>query len=471
MKYRKFGRTNKNISVISLGGGFGGLEFNSQKDIDKCVELVIAASKKGINYFDTAPTYAKGKSETIFGLAFKHISNEYYVSTKSRFEMDPSADALRCRLECSLNSLGTEKIHFYHIWSVMNAEHYKNVKKPGGPLEGALKAKEEGLIEHLCVSLHCSSELTEIIINDGYFDGITIGYNILQDRFREKEIEIAYEKGFGIAIMNPLNGGIIPRNPEIFSYIKKFEDDTVSAAALRYIIHNREVTTILSGMTNIEELNENLKAVEDERVLDEKYLENIRQSNPIKNKMLCTGCGYCLVCPDKIEIDRLMREYDRQKLLNYDLEEFYLRLKYNHGFHFGQLFNCKGCGLCEKRCTQHIPIIKRIQEINTYNQKLRNFLEFLEPNVAIYGTGSFAQDIIQRYEDAFGKIDFNIFIFDSNPEKWGTCFYNNFRVYSPNEIIKFGIKKMIIATKAYYEEIYEKLKHLEKNGVTFIFPY
>jgi hypothetical protein len=91
--------------------------------------------------------------------------------------------------------------------------------------------------------------------------------------------------------------------------------------------------------------------------------------------------------------------------------------------------------------------------------------------VGIYGTGSFANDILVSYESAFGEIDFPVFLFDSTPSKWGTAFKEKFLVYSPDDILALNVKKVIIATRGYYKEIYNQWKHLERDGVEFIFPY
>ncbi|MCL2185401.1 MAG: aldo/keto reductase [Treponema sp.] len=470
MKYKNFGQTDKNVSVIGLGGTFPENLFFNNDDIDKAVKLVMSASEMGINYFDTAPDYAKGKSEFVFGLAFKQMKKEFFVSTKSNYYSDPTSDLLRRRLDNSLKILGLEKINFYHIWSIMNLEEYNNIKKHGGPLWGALKAKEEGLIEHLCFSTHCKAEETEIIINEGYFEGVTITYNVLNANYFERGLIAAYNKGLGIAIMNPLGGGLIPRNPETFAYLKEFHDDTVSIAALRYLINKKEITLTLTSAENVDQLNENIKASDDDRILDEKYYERIKYNTSDKYSSFCTSCLYCHGCPAKLDIRVLMMEYDQFILFNKNPDLLYSNVNIYWAYSYKKQPKCIECGICEKKCTQHLPIIKRIKEIYKINEKLIDFLKQITPDVGIYGTGSYTKEIFDRYENELGKIDFNIFLFDSNPEKWGLTYRDKFRIYSPDDILKLGIKKIIIATKTYYNEIYEKLKYLEKEDIIFILP-
>jgi len=155
MIYKEYGKTGKKVSAL----GFGGMRFNKEeydKDIEKCADIVRYASSKGINYFDTAPGYCEDKSEIIMGAAFKNMPNPFFVSTKSNYWSDKTADDVRRRCETSIERLGVDKINFYHMWCIMNMEHYRNVMAPGGPYEGALKLKEEGLIDHICISTHAT---------------------------------------------------------------------------------------------------------------------------------------------------------------------------------------------------------------------------------------------------------------------------------------------------------------------------
>ncbi len=471
MRYKQYGRTGKNLSVIGFGGTYSGCNTWNADVFEKCVELAVIANEKGINYFDTAHTYANYKGEHILGRALKRMKNEFFISTKSKYDEDPTADALRRRLETSLKTLDVDKIHFFHIWTVMDIEQYRNIKKPGGPLEGALKAKEEGLIEHLCFSTHCTGEEIEEIVNDGYFEGVTIGYNVLNSKYREQGIAAAHEKGLGVAIMNPLGGGFIPQNPNIFSYILEFQEDTVSMAALRFLLNKDEITLALTGASTLEQLDENISVADDGKTLDRRYYERINANFSEKFVSLCTGCRYCQGCPANLEIPKLMMEHDRYLLSNKNAERLYWNLKINWDFRFGEQFPCKECGICEKKCTQHLPIMQKIAEINDANLKLRQFLEHIEPNVGIYGTGAFTNDIVVQYENGLGEIDFAIHLFDSDPQKWGTSFNDRFTIYSPDEILTLGVKKIIVATRTYYKEIYKRWKHLEKDGVEFIFPY
>ena len=145
---RPFGITGKEVSVL----GFGGMRFGP--DDDRGAELVRHVLASGINYIDTAPTYCDSRSESIIGRGIRGWKGVFYLSTKSTFGQDPTADAVRRRIEISLERLGVETITFFNMWGVNSLGLFREVMAPGGPFEGAVRAREEGLVEHICISTH-----------------------------------------------------------------------------------------------------------------------------------------------------------------------------------------------------------------------------------------------------------------------------------------------------------------------------
>lgn len=361
MQYKEYGKTGKKVSVI----GFGGMRFRKEdyeNSFEKAAMIVRKASELGINYFDTAPFYCDDKSEEIMGEAFKNMPNPYYVSTKSMINNEPTADDVRKRLEKSLTRMGLEKINFYNMWCILNLEQYQKVMAPGGPYEGALKAKEEGLIDHIVFSTHCSGEEIEKIVNEGYFEGVTLGYNAINFPFRQKGIEAAYKKGLGVVTMNPLGGGIIPQNAEFFNYIKHNPEDTVVQSALKFNVSHKEITVALAGIGSIEELEENIKAGDNFKVLDDNQMKAMADKLTNSMNTLCTGCGYCKQCPVDIDIPKFMDAYN-QYMLTKNVDIIKGRLKYQWNIDIKDAAKCIKCGKCEKLCTQHLPIIERLEFI------------------------------------------------------------------------------------------------------------
>ncbi len=361
MKYREYGNTGKNVSVI----GFGGMRFGA--DEDYAVEVVRHANSLGINYFDTAPFYCNDRSESIMGKAFKKMPADFYVSTKSSINSDSTADKVRWRIENSLERFGLEKINFFHMWCIMDLKQYERVMAPGGPYEGALRAKEEGLIEHLVFSTHCKGEDIRRIIEDKVFEGVLLGYNVINHNYRQAGVEAALEHKLGVVTMNPLGGGLIPQHQNYFSFLKQYENETVSQAALRFNAYQRGITVSLAGMGTIEEVNENVRTLENPIEFSEGKLQEIQDRLGDGFNNLCTTCGYCLKCPKKIKISTYLEAYNLMLLDN----EAAMHRHFNWFKEKGRLKDtdilpseCIACGVCEGLCTQKLPIIERLKEIS-----------------------------------------------------------------------------------------------------------
>ena len=362
MQYKQYGKTGKNISVIGCGG-MRFLKDGENYDLDKCAAVVQKANELGVNYFDTAPGYNQDMSEIIFGHAFKNMPKPFYVATKSNLT---DGNAVRKQIETSLKRFNLPKIHFFHIWTIKSLDEYKVRMKKGGAYEGALQAKKEGLIEHLVFSTHCTGEEIETIVKDGVFEGVTLGYNILNFPFRQQGIKAAYEHGMGVAVMNPLSGGIIPRKPEIFDYIKNPDDKDVTAAALRFLVAHKEITTSLCGMATIEEVLEDVKAGESIKAFPESKKEEIKKRLSHSMDKLCTGCQYCAGCPEGVAVAKHMLAYNQTILDNRG--RYFDFMKWHWDMSPDQVDACNECGACEKKCTQHLKIIQRLKEISKWSK-------------------------------------------------------------------------------------------------------
>lgn len=360
MIYKPYGKTGKQVSAI----GFGGMRFPGGCTLEEGAKVVRRASELGINYFDTAPFYCDDRSEEIMGEAFKNMPNPFYVSTKSGIGSEPDADAVRKRIEKSLTRLGLEKITFHHMWCIMDLEHFKKVIAPGGPYWGALKAKEEGLIEHIVFSTHAKgSEIAEMV-KQGYFEGVTLGYNAINFPYRQEGIKAAHEAGLGVVTMNPLGGGIIPQNAEYFSFIKEKQEESVVQAALRFNASHEEITVALSGMGTVEEVEHNVKAIQHLKILSDDKIIDLKEKLRGDMDQLCTTCQYCKKCPVDIDIPKFLQLYNLRVLKGTEG----VRDKYKTMLQWKEIKadepmpgDCIACGKCEKLCTQHLDIIERLK--------------------------------------------------------------------------------------------------------------
>lgn len=364
MIYKPYGKTGKMVSAL----GFGGMRFKDDCSIEEGAEIVRYANSLGINYFDTAPNYCKDRSEDIFGEAFKNMPGEFYVSTKSSLGSEPDSDSVRRRIENSLKRLGIDKINFHHMWCIMDLNHYKKVMAKGGPYWGALKAKEEGLIDHLVFSTHASGEEIRIMVEEGYFEGVTLGYNILNFPYRQEGILAAHQHGLGVATMNPLGGGLIPENQEYFSFIKQNQNESVVQAALRFNASHECISVTLSGMGSKEEVKHNVDAVKNLTILKNSQIETLKSSLRQDMNQLCTTCQYCKHCPKGINIPKYMDLYNYYVLKGINgIKEMYESLSKYGDIDFEKDMapsDCIGCKKCETLCTQKLNIVDRLDWIN-----------------------------------------------------------------------------------------------------------
>jgi predicted aldo/keto reductase-like oxidoreductase len=358
MIYKEYGSTGKMVSAI----GFGGMRFpktDTGYDLDYCAEMIHEAGKLGINYFDTAPYYCDDKSEDIFGHAFKKMKDDFYISTKCSAWKGSN---LRASLEKSLKRLNVNKIDFFHVWCVLNMDDYEKRMAPGGPYQELLKAKEEGLVDHICISTHCTGKEIAEIASQGKYDGILLGYNVINYKYRLAGLEAAYANKTGVVTMNPLGGGLIPENPDYFSYIMDENDNDVIDSAIRYNASHKEISVVLTGMDSIEHVRKNCSNLE----LSEDYVQKTRlkadKFTLESHDSLCTGCRYCEHCPEDIPVSKFMLAYNKTILKDDATLKSMIKMHWRIPPELAD--KCIECGLCEKKCTQHLPIIERLKYIS-----------------------------------------------------------------------------------------------------------
>ena len=366
MYYKNYGNTDMKVSAVGLGTMRYDEEDIKAGRLEKCAEIPLYAYEKGINYWDTAPNYCDDKSEIVTGIALSQVDrSKVYVTSKTNFNTlqmgeHPTKDAFRKRLELSLERLKTDYIDFYHMWCMLSLESWeKHMEALYGFFEDA---RREGLIRNIVFSSHMQGNDIETVVESGKFKGMLIGYNALNYKFRQSGIKAAYRKGMGVVVMNPLGGGMIPANPESFSYLTKGTDLTVPQAALRFVASHKEITVTLAGCTTKAHIDDAVKAVED---LQEKPAEEIvkqYEGEGVALNNLCTGCAYCKGCPKDIPIPKYMDAYN-QKILTGDEKEILSRMDNHWDITKEGAAECIACGRCEKECTQHLPIIERLKEI------------------------------------------------------------------------------------------------------------
>jgi hypothetical protein len=361
MIYNQLGSTGKQVSAI----GFGAMRFAKdeyENDLDKCAELIVKACEMGINYIDTAPGYCDGMSEVIVGRAVSMLKNKPYISTKCGLWNATDASGAREMIEMSLKKMKVDTITVYNMWCIKTLGEYRQMTKKGGIYDGILKAKEEGLIEHICCSTHADGDTIAKVVADGKVDVVTLGYNALNFAYRRQGVKECHAKGLGVVVMNPLGGGVIPQYSEKFGFIKTSPDQTLVTAALKFLIGHPEISITLPGIANETELAECVAAAEDVAPVTEERIEEMRQSLNEKLNTLCTGCAYCDECPSGVPIPMLMDAYN-SAILSGDINSVVNRLRWHWDLTPKAAAGCIKCGYCEPLCTQNLPIIERLTEI------------------------------------------------------------------------------------------------------------
>lgn len=366
MIHRPYGTTGIDVSAI----GFGGMRFPDQKNVEACAELVHCAYDKGVTYFDTAPGY--GESEVLFGEAFKEMKKTraekpFYVSTKT-FAKTP--DTIREELERSLDRMGLDSVDFYHMWCIIDLENYE-LRKAEKALEGFAKVKEEGLAKHIVVSSHMTGSDIGVMLRDYPFDGVLLGYSVMNFAYREKALEAAAELGRGVVVMNPLGGGLIPRYPDRFDFVRTPKDKTVAQGAIRFLLGDERITSVLVGFSNTDEVNEAVEVADTFTAPAPGIKEEIRAKLKESFNELCTACGYCDNCPRQIPVPKMMDAYNHLVLTG-DGKKAVNRMNYHWGIkpESDYLTACIECGQCEADCTQSLDICNRLRILRDEAEKV-----------------------------------------------------------------------------------------------------
>ncbi len=368
MQYRQFGNTGLKISAL----GFGAMRLPSTNvdgknvfDIDESIRIIHRAIELGVNYFDTAPYYCDRESEGIVGKALKGYRDKVLLSTKNPIENASGAD-WRKRLELSLKNLDTDHIDFYHMWGISWDAYTEKIDVKDGPMAAAIRAKEEGLIKHISFSFHDKPENMIKIVDTGNFESVLCQYNLL-DTANEAAIAHAASKGLGVVIMGPVAGGRLGQPSEAILKLMNGKLDSSAEIALRFVLANPNVSCALSGMGSMAMVEENARTASDDAPLSTEELGKINaamEQNKKLAELYCTGCNYCMPCPQEINIPlnfQLMNYHRVYGLTEYAKGE-YAKIGTVEWLKGKKASDCIECGICEKKCPQKIAIRKQLKE-------------------------------------------------------------------------------------------------------------
>jgi predicted aldo/keto reductase-like oxidoreductase len=346
-------------------------------DVQKSVPLWRRGIDLGINYIDTAHVYIKGTSEVAVGQAIKGYDREsLYLATKIPVheEKDAQPDVWRAKLEESLRRFDTPYIDFILFHGLRWGEFEGHVSKPGMTLDQARKAQSEGLVRHICFSSHDTTENVIKLINTGEFAAMLVQYNFL-DRHNEPAIARAADQDMGVAIMGPVAGGRLATPQGIVVDQEGMLQVKTPELALRFVWNNPGVSVALSGMNEMAQIEENVAAAERAAQMNEAQVAEINrliQKNQKLADLYCTGCGYCIPCPNQVNIPENFRYMNWYRIwgLEEEAKKAYAKLSEQGAWTpwAGRIKGlnaqaCMQCGECEPKCPQNIPIIEQLQEV------------------------------------------------------------------------------------------------------------
>ncbi len=263
MLYRKVKKTGWDISALS----FGCMRF---KDEASAIAAVDRAVELGVNYFDVAPAYSGDRAERWLGLGLQGHRDRVILAAKSSpgnggdglGEYNPAtgfgirtADQTRRQIERSMEIMGVDHLDMYQLWAAHSEEVFREALKPGGFMEGVLKAKEEGLFDFIGMTTHSGSEEIIRFLKDSpyEFDMVTLSYHFV-DASRTEAIDYCAERGIGVVAMNPLGGGRYVRPaPLLNDLASEIGFDSLAEPALRFVAHTPGITSALNGISSGEQ--------------------------------------------------------------------------------------------------------------------------------------------------------------------------------------------------------------------------
>lgn len=381
MELRKFGNTGMEVSPLGFGVmrlpmKDGGKTVNSntidQVDVEESIRMIRHAVEQGVNYFDTAYNYVSGYSERILGQALAGgLREKVYVATKSPAWLYKAPEDFDRFLDEQLERLQMDYVDCYLLHS-MNGGSWKKTQR-NNAVEGMKRAKASGKARNIGFSFHDDLELFEEILNAADWDFCQIQLNYYDQDYQAglKGMRMAAERGMAVVVMEPLRGGLLVDLPKEAQ--AAFDESGYGRSnvewALDWLWNMPEVSCVLSGMSTMEQLDQNIVSMqkaapgmfsEDEAAV----VARAKAALDARAAVPCTGCNYCVdMCPNKIAIPYNFRAYNMGVLYDdMDLARDFYR---NEVSSYGRSAeHCTSCGSCEEICPQHIAISEWLPKVD-----------------------------------------------------------------------------------------------------------
>lgn len=359
---------------IKKNFGFGCMRLpmkDGEVDTAEMNRMVDAFLDAGFNYFDTAHGYLQGKSETALRdcLTSRYPRDRYVLTDKLTANFFKTEADIRPFFESQLKACGVEYFDLYlmHAQGLTNYDHFKACRA----YETAFALKAEGKIRHVGISFHDRAEVLERILTEyPAIEAVQIQFNYLDYDDPAVQSRRCYEvcRRFGkpVIVMEPVKGGSLVNLPDdALAVLEGLRGGSPASYALRFAAGFDGIRMVLSGMSNMEQMRDNISFMKDFRPLDETELAAVRRVQEIfrsKNLIPCTACRYCIDgCPRHISIPDLFAIMNTKHIhhdwnANYYYDEV-------HTAPGRRASDCMKCGKCEQVCPQHLPIRRLLEDV------------------------------------------------------------------------------------------------------------
>ena len=369
-------RKYKNTQVPLLALGCMRLPMKGENvDQQELDRMVAYCMEHGVNYFDTAYMYVDGKSEIAIGKALKKYSREdFMLADKSPIYKTKSREDVRRIFEQQLEKCQVDYFDFYmcHNINQNTFDIYRNVNM----VEELVKLKKEGKIKYLGFSFHGTPEILKEVVKDYKWDFAQLQINYLDwDVVKaHQQYDIVQAENIPVTVMEPLRGGaLVNLSDKALAKLKENSNSTTAAVGLRWAASRDNVVTVLSGMSNLQQVKENIQTFIDYKDMDEseeKLADEIAKIIQSQGEINCTACRYCLeVCPRNINIPAIFSLYNQYKVTS---NKMLFKIYYESLSDNEKADKCIKCNLCNKNCPQSLDIPGLLAKINDEYNKVSN---------------------------------------------------------------------------------------------------